>query len=149
MKLIVWLCCYFGFVASLSAKETSLPITLDSKYNFSDTIKVLDSTLQSKGMQIFAHIDHQQAAKEQGIAMQPAVVIIYGNPMVGTPLMVADPSLALQLPLKVLVTEAESGKVTVVLNSAKQIIEHTHTPYSAVEDTLAKPEKLIRKTIAK
>ena len=80
--------------------------------------------------------------------MQPAVVIIYGAPKAGTPLMVKDPTLALQLPLKVLVTET-NGRVHVLLNSAEQVVARSHTPYAAVENNLANAEKLIRATIAK
>ena len=73
--------------------------------------------------------------------------IIYGSPKAGTPLMQNDPTLALQLPLKVLITEND-GKVQVLLNSAEQVVARSNTPYSAVENTLANAEKLIRATVA-
>ncbi|WP_370510286.1 DUF302 domain-containing protein [Histophilus somni] len=125
------------------------PQSFESKYNFDQTITVLTDTLTKKGMTIFAKIDHQKAAKDAGLTMQPATVIIYGAPKVGTPLMVKDPSLALQLPLKVLVTEAEQGEVKVLLNTAEQVVSHSKTPYSAVENSLAKAEKLIKATVSK
>ena len=81
--------------------------------------------------------------------MQPANVIVYGTPKAGTPLMVKDPTLALQLPLKVLVTEPTKGKVEVMLHKAEQVVAHSNTPYSAVENSLAKAEKLIEATVAK
>ena len=62
--------------------------------------------------------------------------------------MVKAPTLALQLPLKVLVTETD-GRVRVLLNSAEQVVARSHTPYAAVENNLANAEKLIRATIAK
>ena len=65
---------------------------------------------------------------------------------IGTPLMQNDPTLALQLPLKVLITET-NGKVQVLLNSAEQVVARSNTPYSAVENTLANAEKLIRATV--
>ena len=124
------------------------PLVLESKYPFSETVRVLEAAIQEKGMTIFARIDHQQAAKDHGLEMQPAIVPIYGSPKAGTPLMQKDPTLALQLPLKVLITEATPGKVEVLLNSAEQVVARSNTDYSAVENTLANAEKLIRATVA-
>lgn len=125
------------------------PMVLESKYDFDKTVTVLQDTLKEKGMTVFATIDHQAAAKEAGLEMQPAIVIVYGTPKAGTPLMVKDPMLALQLPLKVLVTEADKGKVAVMLNSAEQVVSHANTAYADVENNLANAEKLIKATIAK
>lgn len=124
------------------------PIVLESPYSFSQTVQVLNDTLKSKGMTIFAQIDHQAAAQQNGLTMQPATVIIYGTPKAGTPLMQKDPTLALQLPLKVLVTEAQTGKVQVLLNTAEQVVSHSNTPYADVQNNLAKAEQLIRATIS-
>lgn len=124
------------------------PMVLESKYDFAKTVMVLQDTLKEKGMTVFATIDHQAAAKDVGLEMQPATVIVYGTPKAGTPLMVKDPMLALQLPLKVLVTETE-GKVEVMLNSAEQVVAHANTPYVDVENNLANAEKLIKTTVAK
>lgn len=124
------------------------PMVLESKYDFAKTVMVLQDTLKEKGMTVFATIDHQAAAKDIGLEMQPATVIVYGTPKAGTPLMVKDPMLALQLPLKVLVTETE-GKVEVMLNSAEQVVAHANTPYVDVENNLANAEKLIKTTVAK
>lgn len=125
------------------------PQVFESKYDFDKTVSVLTETLKGKGMTIFAQIDHQKAAKEAGLEMQPATVIVYGTPKAGTPLMVKDPSLALQLPLKVLVTQTADNKVDVLLNTAAQVISHSKTEYAAVENNLAKAEKLIKATVAK
>lgn len=125
------------------------PMVLESKYDFDKTVTVLQDTLKEKGMTVFATIDHQAAAKEAGLEMQPAIVIVYGTPKAGTPLMVKDPMLALQLPLKVLVTEANKGKVEVMLNSAEQVVSHANTAYTDVENNLANAEKLIKATIVK
>ncbi len=81
--------------------------------------------------------------------MQPATVLVYGTPKAGTPLMVKDPMLALQLPLKVLITEPNKGKVEVMLNRADQVVAHANTDYADVENNLAKAEKLIKATVAK
>lgn len=125
------------------------PQAVESKYDFAKTVEVLTETLKGKGMTIFAQIDHQQAAKEVGLEMQPATVIIYGTPKAGTPLMVKDPALALQLPLKVLVTETAKKRVEVLFNTAEQVVSHAKTDYAAVENSLLKAEKLIQATISK
>ena len=130
-----------------AALAQNAPLTIDSRYDFAATVTALETAIQEKGMTLFARIDHQAAAKEAGLDMQPATVLIYGSPKAGTPLMQNDPTLALQLPLKVLITEND-GKVQVLLNSAEQVVTRSNTPYSAVENTLANAEKLIRATVA-
>ena len=130
-----------------AALAQNAPLTTDSRYDFAATVTALETAIQEKGMTLFARIDHQAAAKEAGLDMQPATVLIYGSPKAGTPLMQNDPTLALQLPLKVLITEND-GKVQVLLNSAEQVVARSNTPYSAVENTLANAEKLIRATVA-
>ena len=129
-----------------TALAQDTPLTIDSRYDFPATVAALETAIQEKGMTLFARIDHQAAAKKAGLDMQPATVLIYGSPKAGTPLMQDDPTLALQLPLKVLITEND-GKVQVLLNSAEQVVARSNTPYSAVENTLANAEKLIRATI--
>ena len=130
-----------------AALAQNAPLTIDSRYDFAATVTALETAIQEKGMTLFARVDHQAAAKEAGLDMQPATVLIYGSPKAGTLLMQNDPTLALQLPLKVLITEND-GKVQVLLNSAEQVVARSNTPYSAVENTLANAEKLIRATVA-
>lgn len=125
------------------------PTVFESKFDFQTTVTTLENTLKEKGMTIFAQIDHKAAAEKNGLTMQPATVIVYGTPKAGTPLMVKDPTLSLQLPLKVLVTEPTKGKVEVMLNSAEQVVAHSNTAFSEVENSLAKAEKLIKATVAK
>lgn len=120
--------------------------TIKSKYNFAQTVEKLSQNIQSKGMTIFAKIDHQDAGKKAGLTMQPATVIIFGNPKAGTPLMVQEPTFALQLPLKVLVTEV-NGEVVVSFNNTKAMITDTTINYTQVENTLVNAEKLIVKTV--
>lgn len=121
--------------------------TIKSKYSFEQTVERLTAAIQSKGMAVFATIDHQQAAKEAGLDMQPATVIVFGNPKAGTPLMIQEPTFALQLPLKVLVTQV-SDEVLVSFNDTKAMIEQTNINYAQVESTLAGAERLIIKTVS-
>jgi uncharacterized protein (DUF302 family) len=67
--------------------------------------------LQSKGITIFARIDQQVEAEKVGLSLRPTQLLLFGNPQAGTPLMVAEPTIALDLPLKVVAWEAADGKV--------------------------------------
>nr|WP_066080310.1 DUF302 domain-containing protein [Bergeriella denitrificans] len=121
--------------------------TVISRYSFDDTVSRLQNAVQSKGMTVFAVIDHQAAARQNGLNMQPATVIIFGTPKAGTPLMVKDPAFALQLPLRVLVTETD-GRVQAVFNDTRGLIAGSKIDYADVENSLANAEKLIRATVS-
>lgn len=133
-------------VQAAGGEQAPVSHALDSRYGFDDTVARLQSAFQSKGMTIFAVIDHQAAARQNGLDMQPAKVIVFGTPKAGTPLMVKDPAFALQLPLRVLVTE-QGGKVAVVYNDTRNLIRGSRIEYSEVENSLANAEKLIRATV--
>lgn len=120
--------------------------TLTSKYSFDETVSRLETAIKSKGMDIFAVIDHQEAARRNGLTMQPAKVIVFGTPKAGTPLMVKDPAFALQLPLRVLVTETD-GKVRAAYTDTHALIAGSRIGFDEVANTLANAEKLIRKTV--
>lgn len=94
-------------------------------------------------MTVFAVIDHTKSAQEVGLNMQPATVLIYGNPKAGTPLMQKDPAFALALPLKVLITET-NGQVQVIYTPANELIKGSQIQPSDVANTLANAEKLIK-----
>lgn len=130
--------------ASLS--QVAKTKTLKSKYSFNETVTRLEHAITSKNMTVFSKIDHAAAAQQAGLSMQPATLLIFGNPKAGTPLMKKDPSFALQLPLKVLVTEVD-GRVLVMYNTTEGLIENSGINYSDVENTLAGAEKLITKTV--
>lgn len=121
--------------------------TVVSRYSFNDTVSRLENAITSRGMTVFAVIDHQATARQSGLNMQPAKVIIFGTPKAGTPLMAKDPAFALQLPLRVLVTE-NSGQVQVVFNDTRALISGSNIGYAEVENTLAGAEKLIRHTVS-
>jgi uncharacterized protein (DUF302 family) len=78
----------------------------------------LQEAIRSRKLSLFAHIDHSREAKRVGLKMQEAHVLIFGNPKCGTPLMIASPLLALDLPLKALVWQSEDGRVWVSSTSA-------------------------------
>lgn len=120
--------------------------TLTSPYPFNDTVHRLKTAIESKGMTIFAVIDHKESAQNVGLSMQPATVLIYGNPKAGTPLMQKDPAFALSLPLKVLITET-NGQVQVVYTPANELIKGSQIQPADVANTLANAEKLIQATL--
>ena len=129
-----------------TAMTTVQTHTVESRYSFAQTVQRLHTAVTERGMTVFAVIDHQAAAQKDGLSMQPATVIVFGTPKAGTPLMVKDPAFALQLPLRVLVTETD-GKVQVVYPSTRALIQNSRIDYADVENTLAKAETLIRNTV--
>jgi uncharacterized protein (DUF302 family) len=96
-----------------------------SPYSVDETMKRLEAVLSERGVQVFALIDHSGEAEKVGMKMLPTKVLIFGNPKSGTPLMVAAPSLAIDLPLKALVAEDEQGKAWVSYN-LPEYLQHRH-----------------------
>ena len=91
-----------------------------SRYSYSETVARLTKAAQDAGNTIFAVIDQAAAASSAGLNLRPTTLILFGNPKSGTPLMVADPLVALDLPLKLLVWE-EDGVVSVAYTPASEI----------------------------
>ena len=110
-------------------------IDLECKQSVVETVGRLEALLPSKGMKFFARIDQAAEAKAAGLAMRPMVLLIFGNPQAGTPLMIAHPSIAMDLPLKALVWEAADGKVWLSYNSP-EFLQQRHglssPPFEAV-----------------
>jgi uncharacterized protein (DUF302 family) len=92
-------------------------IHLKSPYSVRETLRRLESELQARGLTVFARVDHSGEAEKVGLAMRPTQLIIFGSPKAGTPLMVASPTLAIDLPLKALVWEDADGQVWLSHNS--------------------------------
>nr|MDZ8008289.1 DUF302 domain-containing protein [Nostoc sp. DedSLP05]MDZ8103339.1 DUF302 domain-containing protein [Nostoc sp. DedSLP01] len=80
------------------------------------TIDRLEAVLEVKGITIFARIDQHAEAEKVGLSLCPTQLLLFGNPKAGTSLMVAEPTIALDLPLKILAWEATDGKVWVSYN---------------------------------
>ena len=92
-----------------------------SRYSLDDTMRTLQKVFSEKGLQMFAVIDHSGEAEKVGLEMPPTKVLIFGSPKAGTPLMLAAPSLAIDLPLKALVAEDAEGKVSVTYNDPEYL----------------------------
>lgn len=88
-----------------------------SSHSVDVTVEKLKGILQAKGVALFALVDHSGEAEKVGMKMRPTKLLIFGNPKAGTPLMLAAPSVAIDLPLKILVWEDSQGKVWVSYNS--------------------------------
>jgi uncharacterized protein (DUF302 family)/uncharacterized membrane protein YidH (DUF202 family) len=113
-----------------------------SNHSVDQTVERLEGILQSKGITLFALIDHSGEAEKVGMKMLPTKLLIFGNPKGGTPLMLATPSVAIDLPLKILVWEDKQGKVWVSYNSSAYLQERHGFPSDllaniAVVDALA------------
>jgi uncharacterized protein (DUF302 family) len=109
------------------AKENGL-VQVASKYSVEETLRRLEAAFASKGLRVFAVVDHSGEADKVGLEMRPSKVVIFGSPKAGTPLMVAAPSLAIDLPLKALVAEDAGGKASVTYNSPEYLKERHGVP---------------------
>jgi uncharacterized protein (DUF302 family)/uncharacterized membrane protein YidH (DUF202 family) len=117
-------------------------VSIPSNHTVDQTVEKLEAILQAKGVKLFALIDHSGEAEKAGLQMRPTKLLIFGNPKAGTPLMIASPGIAIDLPLKILVAEDVNGKVQVSWNSAAYLQARHHLPAEltrniAVVDALA------------
>jgi uncharacterized protein (DUF302 family) len=103
-------------------------VHLSSSHTVPETVSRLESLLHAKGLKIFCRVDHSGEAEKAGLAMRPTQLIIFGSPVAGTPLMVASPTLAIDLPLKALVWEDGAGKVWVSYNSSEYLKRRHNIP---------------------
>jgi uncharacterized protein (DUF302 family) len=99
-----------------------------SSHSVDETVEKLKGILQAKGVMLFALVDHSGEAARAGLKMPPTKLLIFGSPKAGTPLMLASPSVAIDLPLKILVSEDTSGKVWVSYNSPAYLGERHSLP---------------------
>ena len=92
-------------------------VSIPSAHSVAQTVARLEATLQAKGVKLFSLIDHSGEAEKAGLPMRPTKLLIFGNPKAGTPLMIAAPTSALDLPLKILVWEDAAGQAWIAYNS--------------------------------
>jgi uncharacterized protein (DUF302 family)/uncharacterized membrane protein YidH (DUF202 family) len=117
-------------------------VSISSNHSVDKTVENLQQMLQAKGVKLFALVDHSGEAAKAGLQMPPTKLLIFGNPKAGTPLMLAAPSSAIDLPLKILVWEDTSGKAWISYNSpaflqARHNFPANLVPNIAVVETLA------------
>ena len=107
---------------------------LSSPYSVPETLKRIESLLQEKGLTVFCRVDHSGEAEKVGLKMHPTQLILFGSPKAGTPVMVAAPTIAIDLPLKALVWEDAGGKVWVSFNSPEYLQQRHNVPVELVKN---------------
>ena len=121
-------------------------VTLTSRYPADETVQRLSQAFTEKGMQIFAVIDHSGEAAKVGLKMPATKVVIFGSPKGGTPLMLAAPGLAIDLPLKALVAEDAKGRISVTYNDPEYLKDRHGVPSDLIKN-LAGAGTLIAKAV--
>ena len=112
-------------------------VDLPSHHSVDETVERLKGILQTKGVMLFATIDHSGEAEKAGMKMPPTKLLIFGNPKAGTPLMLAAPRSAIDLPLKILVWEDATGKVWISYNSPAYLAKRHGLPPERVANIAA------------
>jgi uncharacterized protein (DUF302 family) len=126
----------------MTANTGSGIVNVPGHHSVDQTVEKLKGILEAKGVTLFALVDHSGEAAKVGMKMRPTKLLIFGSPKAGTPLMLAAPSIAIDLPLKILVAEDADGKVWVSYNSPAYLQERHRLPSDllqniAVVETLA------------
>jgi uncharacterized protein (DUF302 family) len=112
----------------MSALQGNGLIDLPSKRSVDETLDKLRGILASKSIALFTIVDHSGEAAKVGMKMLPTKLVIFGNPKAGTPVMIASPSSAIDLPLKILIWEDDHGKVWITYNSPAYLQQRHNVP---------------------
>ena len=118
-------------------------IDIPSSHSVDETVTKLEGILQAKGITLFALVDHSGEAAKAGMKMRPTKLLIFGNPRAGTPVMLAAPSSAIDLPLKILVWEDDQGKVWITYNSPTYLQTRHNLPTDLLQN-IAVIEPLVK-----
>jgi uncharacterized protein (DUF302 family) len=110
-----------------AASESGI-VSIPSNHSVNDTVEKLKGILQAKGVTLFALVDHSGEAEKAGLKMPPTKLLIFGSPKAGTPLMLASPDSAIDLPLKILIREDAAGKVWISYDSPAYLITRHNLP---------------------
>ncbi|MFZ0478537.1 MAG: DUF302 domain-containing protein [Terriglobales bacterium] len=121
-------------------------VDLPSRYSVSETLARLQVLLKENGVSVFALVDHSGEAAKVGLEMRPTQLLIFGNPKGGTPLMVAAPSVAIDLPLKALAWQDAQGKVWLSYNAPEYLQQRHNIPADLLKN-IAGPAALLRKAV--
>jgi len=109
-------------------------VTKPSNHSVDETVAKLKGILQAKGITLFSLVDHSGEAEKVGMKMRPTKLLIFGSPKGGTPLMLAAPSVAIDLPLKLLVAEDADGKVWISYNDPAYLRDRHNLPDNLVQN---------------
>lgn len=102
-------------------------LTKSSSFPFAETLERVEDAIDQRGLTIFTRIDHREGARHFGLEMQPATVLIFGNPQVGTPAMLSEPLAALELPLRLLIWE-QDGQAQISLQEPAYLADRFGIP---------------------
>lgn len=119
-------------------------VSKPSPYPVAETLDRLEAALHQKGIKVFARIDQQAEAEAVGLTLRPMQLLIFGDPRAGTPLMAAHPSLALDLPLKVLAWETDDGQIRPNYNSPAYLKDRHALPQEPFGPVVALIEEVLR-----
>ena len=131
----------------MTIAKTDQLVEIPSPFSFTATRDRIVQAIEAAGLTIFAQIDHAKGAREVGIVMPPTLVLIYGHARGGTALMQAEPRVALDLPLRVLLREAEEGRVVVAFHPIAPLLRQAGMPES-LATRLEPAQQLLEKAIA-
>ncbi len=112
-------------------------VHLASPRSVPETLERVESILKARGVTVFARVDHSGEAEKVGLKMNPTQLLIFGSPKGGTPVMVAAPTVAIDLPLKALVWQDANGKVWLSYNSAEYLKSRHNIPDALVKNLAA------------
>ena len=112
-------------------------VDIPSHHSVDATVEKIRGILAAKGVTLFAVVDHSGEAEKVGLKMRPTKLLIFGNPKAGTPVMLAAPSIAIDLPLKILVWEDEAGKAWISYNSADYLSSRHSVPTELIQNLAA------------
>jgi uncharacterized protein (DUF302 family) len=109
-------------------------VDIASSHSVDEVVEKLKAILSAKGVMLFALVDHSGEAAKAGMTMRPTKLLIFGSPKAGTPLMLAAPSIAIDLPLKILVWEDSDGKTWVSYNAPDYLRERHGVPQELMQN---------------
>jgi uncharacterized protein (DUF302 family) len=118
----------------MHAQEPGGIVDRSSNHSVDDTVARLQTLLHDKGITLFALVDHSGEAEKIGMKMRPTKLLVFGSPKGGTPLMIAAPSIAIDLPLKLLVWDDAAGKTWISFNSVDYLRDRHHLPQQFVQN---------------
>jgi uncharacterized protein (DUF302 family) len=121
----------------MTSRAGSGIIDTPSNHSVDETVRRLEEALRAKGVTLFALIDHDGEAEKAGLKMRPTRLLIFGSPKAGTPVMLAAPSIAIDLPLKILVWEDAQGRVWASYNSPAYLQERHGVPPELLPNIVA------------
>jgi uncharacterized protein (DUF302 family) len=111
----------------MSNAENGL-VTLHARGTVDEVVHRIETLLTAKGVKLFAVVDHSGEAEKAGLTMPPTKLLIFGNPKAGTPLMLASPGIAIDLPLKLLVAQSEAGETAISYNDPDYLMRRHNLP---------------------